>query len=288
MRTFKDMHNLSLDNYAVAIGTFDGIHQGHRAVINATIKSGLKPAVFTFEFPPSGAKRIMTNSVKMRVLQSFGIETVISPDFDSVRNMSPEEFVGVFAKIGIKHIFCGYNFRFGKGASGDVSVLKALGEKFNIKVTAIEKVDNCSSSIVRSAIENGELKLANVLMTVPFEYDFDVTHGAHIGSEIMNTPTINQLWQDGIVVPKAGVYASKTLVGDEWCKSITNIGITPTVKNNVLRSETHIYDFNGNLYGSSPRVRLFEFIRPERVFESEDALKAQIISDCEKIKNYHY
>ena len=283
---------------AIAIGTFDGVHLGHRTVIEKAVGGSFEPSVMTFQRPPAnilrgGSPLITSESIKREIIKSLGIKNYFLPNFSDVRNLSPEEFADLLiVKLGAKKIICGFNFRFGKGASGNAEDLTRLANERGAKTIIVPPVSiddvAISSTDIRKMIEQGEIDRANKCLGRPFSFDFEVSHGAHLGTDFMQVPTINQQWCDGFVVPKFGVYASKVNIGGDIYKSITNIGTTPSVQNNSLRAETHIFGFNGTLYGENPTVQLYSFLREEKKFANIDELKSQILSDSEKVKNAEY
>lgn len=284
---------------AIALGTFDGVHIGHRAVIKKAAASGITPAVFTFSCPPANAFSplsapvITPQSIKKSIIKGLGIEYYIEPNFDEIRELSPDQFIlMLIERFGAKKLICGFNFHFGKSASGDAQTLKSLCAQHGIDSEIVDPVtvhgEPVCSSAIRKMIENGDIEKANSFLSTPFCFDFKVTHGAHLGTDFMNTPTINQSWQKGFVLPKFGVYASKTVIGGLKYKSITNIGVSPTVENNTLRAETHIFDFDSQIYGENPTVELYSFVRPERAFKSADELKARIIADSKAVYETEY
>lgn len=293
MRIVRDITEYRSDRpLSVAIGNFDGVHSGHRAVICAAVNSNYTTAVFTFDTPTKNTALVSTIGTKRRIIESLGVEVYICPDFEAIKNFTADEFIELLQKMNVKSVFCGFNFKFGKGASGDCDTLKNLGDKCGIDVTVIPPVtvDGAviSSSEIRKLLQNGEINTANKFLTRPFEFDFKVTHGAHLATDFMKTPTINQPWDSDITLPAFGVYASKTVIDGNVYKSITNIGIAPTVEYNEVRAETHIFDCNSMLYGEEPTVMLYSFLRGERKFSSVDELKKQIFADSETVRNMDY
>lgn len=279
---------------AVALGIFDGIHKGHCAVLERTAeakKSGLIPAVFTFNTQSIRSKHnepysyIMPDSEKIQMLDEMGVEYICSPDFETMKEMSAEDFVrSILAdKMNAKAVVCGPEFRFGKGASCGYSELRQFGEKYGFEVYLVEPfiIDNTavSSSYIKELIKNGEVEKASLFLGRSPSVYGEVIHGNEIGRTI-NFPTINQAFYENQVIPKFGVYASSTLVSGKSYKSVTNIGVKPTVeKNGEPVCETHLLDFSGDLYGKTVRVTLLEYIRGECRFGSLDELKEQIGKD---------
>ncbi len=279
---------------AVALGIFDGIHKGHCAVLEKTAEkksSGLVPAVFTFNTQSIRTKHnepysfIMPDSEKIQMLEESGMEYICSPDFETIKDMPAEDFVRLILinKMNAKAVVCGPEFRFGKDASCGCSELRKFGEKYGFEVCITKPfiIDNreVSSSYIKELIKNGEVEKAeSFLGRSPSVYG-EVIHGNEIGRTI-DFPTINQAFYENQVIPKFGVYASQTLVSGKSYRSVTNIGVKPTVENNGKPvCETHLLNFSGDLYGKTVRVTLLEYIRGECRFGSLDELKEQIGKD---------
>ena len=187
-----------------------------------------------------------------------------------------------------KHIVCGFNYRFGKGGSGDTELLRKLCKKNNIGISIIPPITvdgiTVSSSEIRTAIENGNVELAEKLLGRPYSLRAKVINGKHLG-HTLGFPTVNQEFEGGKAVPLYGVYLTRTRIDKKTKYGITNIGIQPTVNANRLYAETNIFDFSGDLYGKIITVEFLRFLRTERKFDSVDDLKAQISNDVQKAKN---
>ena len=279
---------------AVALGIFDGIHKGHRAVLERTKEAGslkLAPAVFTFNTQSIRTKHdepyqfIMSDKEKLQMLDETGMEYVCSPDFEILKEMSAEDFVRLvlIEKMKAKAVVCGPEFRFGKGAGCGCSELRQFGKKYGFEVLLVEPfiIDNIpvSSSYIKELIKNGDVAKAEEFLGRRPSVFGEVIHGNEIGRTI-DFPTINQAFYENQVIPKFGVYVSETLVSGKSFRSVTNIGVKPTVENNGKPvCETHLLDFSGDLYGSTVRVTLLEYIRGECRFGSLDELKEQIGKD---------
>lgn len=288
MRVFRDLTPADKKT-AVALGYFDGIHLGHKAVLQRALDAksrGLTPTAFTFSSTPKSKDKnsqLLTYGEKLTMLEKIGIEKLYILDFEKLKNYSPEDFVkkiiaGVF---NAEEVFCGFNYRFGKLGAGNTEDLKKLCSKENIKVGICEPVkldgDLVCSTEIRNALKNGDIKKANRFLGYDFGLKSEVVKGNHIGSKI-DTPTINQKFESGIILPKFGVYASIVTIDKETFIGVTNIGIKPTVgSRNLPNCETYMPEYSsGDLYGKTVDVRLKEFIRPERKFNSLDELKAEI------------
>lgn len=282
----------------VALGNFDGFHIGHMAVVNKAKKLADKfrcePVVATFKEHPlktlkGQAPYELTNGqIKEDVMNSLGLR-IEKIDFPEIMNMTPEEFFKkiIIEKFNAIGVCCGYNYHFGKNASGDTELLKRLCENFDMECAVIDaatfKQLPVSSTRIRNALKDGNIEEANAMLGRPFSYKERVVDGDKRG-RLLGFPTINQHMPRRIVIPKFGVYFSETVIDEKVYKSVTNIGLRPTVDGKKVSSETHILDFNGNLYGDFVEVRLISYMREEKRFENLDELKAQISKD----RNYAY
>ena len=286
---------------AVALGIFDGVHLGHRAVINAALaqrENGLSAAVFTFDpecvIRKAGGSSgyIYTKAEKDMILrEQMGVDSVFSPPFESLCGLSGEEFARdiLAERMGAAHVCCGEDFRFGRKASCGAEELKGFGERFGFEVEIVGQVeaDGCavSSSRIRELLLAGDIPAANRLLGSDYFINAEVTDGNHIG-RTMDFPTINQSFGDGQLVPRYGVYATITETDGKAFSSVTNVGVKPTIEG-VRRplAETHIIGYSGDLYGKTVRVSFRDFVRSERKFGSLDELKMQIYADIESVKN---
>lgn len=277
---------------AVALGFFDGLHIGHRNVINLTVnekQNGLLPVCFTFSQSPKSilnktpANALMTESDKMSTLEQLGIEHMIEADFLSVKDMPAQIFFEqiLLKKLKSKKLLCGFNYHFGKNGEGDVEILKKLCAKHEIELTVVSPAtvqgQTVSSTLIRSLIRSGNISLANKLLCSRFGFSSIIEYGKQLGRRI-GTPTINQPLCKELVVPKFGVYVSAVTLenGKTYC-GVTNIGIKPTVGGTVPLCESWMPEYNGEeIYGQTADVRLIDFIREEKKFASIDKLKNAI------------
>lgn len=284
---------------AAALGLFDGVHLGHRAVLGTAAeqgKNGLVPCAFTFP-PESAANKgaagyIYSEYEKNFILEhDLGIKRVFSPRFADICGMDGETFAQeiLCGEMNAAFVCCGNDFRFGKGAACGVDELRRFGERFGFTVSTVDDVfcgdDRVSSTLIRELLAEGSIGRANELLGKPYTIIKNVSRGAKLGRTI-GFPTANQLFDEGQLVPKFGVYASKTFADGKWYPSITDIGVKPTVNyGGAPLAETYIHGFSGDLYGSPLQVILCHFIRPEMKFGSVDELKAQINADTEYALN---
>ena len=264
----------------IALGVFDGVHIGHAQVLQNA------DAAFTFCDLPSGEK-IISFEKRRNLLNSRGIKDVFAYEFAEVCDLSAEEFVRDILRGKLKGgvVTCGENFRFAKGASADVRDLRRICGEYGIEVRVVAAVEHegviVSSTRIRAAICGGDIVSANTLLGRDLSYSGVVIEGAKIGRAI-GFPTANMRFPDGCVLPRFGVYRSRVYIGGESYSGVTNIGVKPTLtQERVPLIETHILDFDCDIYGQKITVSLQSFVRGERKFSSLDALKNQIKTDIE-------
>ena len=289
MKCYQDLQTPE-GELAAALGSFDGLHLGHRQVIGNTLSApGLRPAVITFQQNPSVSLQkkpvplLTTNEQKLALLKEMGVEVVYLLPFDRIRDMEPEDFVEALYRVcRVRALSCGFNFRFGKNGRGDAGLLKELCREKGISLSVTPPVsvagETVSSTRIRACLAQGDVQQAGQLLGRPFGYDFEVTHGRQLG-RTWGTPTINQPFPAGYVLPRFGVYASLVEVEGQKYYGVTNIGVKPTVGSDCALSETWIPEFSGDLYGKKVPVELLDFIRPERKFDSLDQLKNEILEN---------
>ena len=276
---------------AVALGIFDGVHIGHRAVITRAVGvEGTVSAVFTFEQPPwalpkDAAWELISPDAKNRVLESLGVEELFRADFAAIRHLSPREFVRDVLRgaLHARVVSCGFNYHFGKDGAGNADMLRTLCEEYDIQLRLVEPVQvdglPVSASRIRRFIEQGEVQQAARMLGRPFAIDFPVVGGQKLG-RLLGTPTINQPLPPHFIRPKFGVYAASVEVDGRVTHGVTNVGIRPTVGADAPLAETWIADFSGDLYGRPVPVSLVKFLRPETKFDSIEALQKQILKDA--------
>ena len=283
----------------VALGTFDGCHFAHQRVLSSAFyeakRRGVKSLVYTFYQTPKadkGVKSIYTLEEKIKAFKKAGLDYVAIEHFERIKNMSAREFfdnvlVGELKAVGAS---CGYNYKFGKGASACADDLTSFfGEIDGGSVQICEKVvvdeKTISSTLLRSLLENGEVENLYSFGS-SFSVYSKVLHGKRLGREL-GFPTINQKIPDEKVIPKSGVYITECEIGEDVYPSITNVGMRPSVDDgDDINMETHIIGYDGVLYHSYIRVNFYKFLREERAFASLDELRAQIGIDTEKSKAY--
>ena len=279
---------------SIALGAFDGLHKAHMAVLrqaNAALLFPVHPLkLLTGHAPP----HVLTDGERDTMLRQMGLELLFVP-FEEIHALEPAAF---FQEILIGRFHagaaaCGFDYRFGKNAGGDVPLLRALCQEHGLALSVVPEMDYrgeaISSTRIRAALAEGSLTDANAMLGRAFGYTLRVVEGGRIG-RTLGAPTLNQIFRLDFCVPRYGVYASETLIENKWLPSITNIGLRPSVAQlNTspelqLRSETHVPGFAGDLYGQDISVRLLRFIREEREFGSLGELKKQIMQDMERLK----
>lgn len=281
---------------ALALGTFDGFHIGHKKVIENAVATNRKARVLLFnEHPQKVLKKnspgeLITETDRVKLLSEWGIEPIVV-NFSDIMKLTYEEFFYeiIVKKIGATVLSCGFNYHFGAKALGNTENLKALCEKENIELLVSEPVEYMgepvSSTRIRNAIRNGNIEDANNMLGREFSYDFLVVHGDARGRTI-DSPTINQFFTEDFIIPQYGVYASYSVIDGKKYPSVTNVGVRPTIEGlSKERSETNIVGFAGDLYDKNISVHLLKKIREEMKFNNLDELKNQIAKDREVSKN---
>ena len=264
---------------AVALGTFDGVHRGHRAVIEAARATGLRSTVLTFEPHPRlvlgyDVQLLTTFERRLELLQDAGPDETLVVEFtQELSRREPEEFVADYlTAIGTQVVVAGEDFRFGAGRRGDVALLRSLG----LDVRPVPLLDGVSSSRIRELVREGELRAAADLLGRPFELEGEVVYGDQRGGTL-GFPTANLSPDPHVVVPAYGIYAGEAL----GHRVAASIGVNPHYGGSERRIEAFLLDFEGDLYGSRLRLELWERLREERAFASEEDLVAQIAADVE-------
>lgn len=261
---------------AVALGDFDGMHKAHRTVV-------------------TGADNVTVYCVNNRfsLLQKSIFEkrypNTVFADFDELKNLSGQEFIEkiLLKKFNAGIILCGFNFRFGRNAGWTALDLREYLEKKDVWVRILDHLDfdgaPISSTRIREAVACGEIEKANQMLGYHFTFEAEVIEGDKRGGKIIGYPTINQHLPQGLVIPKFGVYESRTFVDGREYKSFTNIGQRPTWRVDIPLSETHIFDFDRDLYGRCVRIELVRYLREEKKFSSVDEVRAQLDYDKSSI-----
>ncbi len=303
MKTYSSLQFSTEAPSVVALGCFDGIHIGHKKVIESAVQtakaSKCQCIVWTFDQPPKNffvprsVPLLTTQADKKELIQSLGADTLVCIPFnEEIRQISAEAFFYeiLIKRLKAQHIVCGFNYSFGSASEGNIALLEKLCEAENISLTVIPPVmldasTPVSASVIRQAIEAGETEKVTMALGRPYSVCAPVISGQHLARNL-GFPTINQEFSRGLTIPKHGVYLSRLTEAEKntLLYGITNVGIRPTVGGQTVFAETHIFDFHGDLYGKQIRVELLSFMRSEIKFDSVDALSRQVHKDIEKAK----
>ncbi len=275
-----------LKHTAVCIGKFDGLHAGHRLLIDSikTYREKLK-MLFTFSFPES--EYIYSREEKRYLAERLGIDAYIDCPFDDeFCRMAPEIFLEQVLRkeCGAEAVSVGEDFRFGYRRGGDVRFLQNRCALDGFELNVFPKLEMegsvVSSTRIRTLIREGDIQTANRLLCQPYFIYGTVCHGNRIGSTKLNMPTANQIPDAGKILPPFGVYASRIRIRGGVYAGVTNIGIKPTIPGgNTVGAETHIVGFDGDLYGVDICVELCAFLRKEQRFSSLGLLRDQMEKD---------
>jgi len=301
MEIIRDLGALARHTYPVtAIGNFDGVHLGHRAILKAAIDHARAAGgtAFALTFDPLPAKvlaparaprLILTPDDKLEMLRLSGTDGVIVLDFTrELSRLSPRDFVRDYlrAKIGVREVVVGHSVSFGHNRAGNAAMMVELGREFGFDTDVVGPVKiggiKVSSTRVRELIGAGDLRGAARLLGRYHFLSGPVVRGRGRGRTI-GYPTANLDCQTECIPPD-GVYAARVILGDGAYPSIANIGMRPTFSESTRSIEAHIFDFTRDIYGTRIKLELIERIRPERKFDNADALKAQIALDLSKAR----
>lgn len=302
MKVIKNVLEIteSLENSYIAIGNFDGLHIGHRAIISAAMKRAKekngKSIVFTFENHPMellrrdgrSVKYINTNEEKLYMLEKLGVDyVVLQPFTQEFADLSPLAFIELLKyKLGVQEIFVGFNFSFGKGGTAKTKDLVYLVENHGIRVHEFQAIrvgeEVISSTLIRQSMMTGNFKRAIQLLGHPMIVIGEIIHGKKIAGKILGFPTANISLKNRLY-PPFGIYGAKLLIeGEKEIRyGVVNIGVNPTVKPGEFSLEVHILDFNQDIYGKKMYIELMEYLREEKKFDSVEELIQGIASDVE-------
>ena len=264
---------------AVAIGSFDGVHRGHRAVVDAVRATGLEPTVITFDPHPRIAlgnrvELLTTLDRRVELLEEAGVADVLVAAFTpQLQQLTPEQFAERYLRaIGVETVVAGEDFRFGIRRSGDLALLERLG----FEVVVVPELPGVSSTAIRAALADGDVQGAAALLGRPFELDGLVVAGDQRGGTL-GYPTANLRLEPDLACPRYGIYAGFGL----GHRAAISIGTNPHYGGTERRIEPYLLGFDGDLYGKRLVVELWERLRDEAVFENEAALVEQIALDVE-------
>lgn len=285
----------------LALGTFDGVHIAHASLLEMAreLRERLScdlVGAWCFFAPPLASltgtevPQLTATDEKVRKLLDFGLDFVAVADFNEFKDVSAEDFVNhvLCDQLGCAGAVCGFNHRFGKGGSGDASLLTSLlGEGNVISVSEISYGgETVSSTAIRRHITLGSIETANAMLGYPFALHAEVIQGKHLGRKL-HFPTANMEFPMGSVIPKRGVYATVCKIDGKSYVGVSNVGIRPSVSDNHrVNCETYIIDFDRFIYGQKITVEFHKYLRDEQKFESLDDLKEQIKRDRDAAISY--
>ena len=282
MQLYDGTAPVAAERCAAALGFFDGVHLGHRAVIAAAdrwaAEHAAETAVFTFDLPlgsrVKAGGRLLSDDEKHRRLASVGVRHCVQPPFEAFRGLSPEQFVDELL-VGVCHakaVFCGDNFTFGKNKAGTARLLVQLcaqrGIEAHILPMAQYEGQPVSSTRIRAALAEGKIEEVNAMLGEDYCIDFAVRHGRRLG-RTLGFPTINQIYPAGMQMPKSGVYITQVMLEDgSLHPGATGLGSRPTVGGEGITCETFLPGFSGQLYGSRVRLRFCRWLKPTVKFDT--------------------
>lgn len=285
---------IKLSDTAVALGGFDAMHKGHTEIISGTVdyakKHGLTSVVYMFRNNPmsvsgGGALPINTFGRRLEILKELGVDTVIAQWFTAdFKEVTAENFFNDYLRdaLDAKYLASGFNYHFGKNGGGDVTLLKKMASAWGVKVHTVPCISICgapvSSTRIRTLVSSGGMAEAAQCLGRYFSISGKVIHGNEIG-RTLGFPTANIALPTDIILPKRGVYITRTCVGGEIYPSITNVGARPTVNSKEAFVETYLSGFDGNLYEREIRVEFCEYLRDIAKFSSLDTLKDRLNKD---------
>lgn len=303
MKGIKTHNNCNRLETAVALGNFDGIHLGHKKIILKMIEASkefnLIPSILLFNTHTKAITEYKTpmcltsNSQKENIVSRLGVEKIYNIDFDkNFMKLLPEEFVKniLVDKLNTKLVVVGFDYRFGHKASGNVETLKDLGKKYGFQVIVLQPifVDNIivSSTKIRELISNGDIDLANRMLDKNYQIVGKVIPGNKVG-RTLGFPTANIELSNDYVLPKHGVYRTKTIIGDKTYLSVTNVGYNPTFNNDKVKIECHIIDFSEEIYDRLIHVEFIEYLRGGIKFDNLEGLIKEIDNDVNTVISRH-
>ncbi len=299
LKTGEEVSLSEGDRVAAALGNFDGVHLGHRALLKraASLQAGeTKSAVWTFAEPSSrlvGGISLLTDpEERFALFREMGIDLVFLADFEAVRGYSPEAFVReiLYQACHVRRAVCGFNFRFGAKAAGTAETLQAqlsaLGGEAEVVPPFMMGDKTVSSSEIRRLLSEGAVERAGEMLARPYALTGKVLHGKKLGSTL-GFPTANQAFPPHRAVPRFGVYIVRVTVDGKTYGGVANVGLRPTVEHSTaVNAETYLLDFAGELYGKTVKTEFLHFLRPEKRFSSVEALTAAVQENIREAEAY--
>ena len=305
MKIFETLDDImNIEPSAVALGNFDGVHLGHQELIKKTVErakaDGLKASVFSFSTHPKNllphekkVKNILYKDEKAKIIESLGVDYLFNIPFTKeIMSMPPETFVQdlLLDKFNMKAAFCGFNHHFGFKAQGNPDVLREIGKEKGFDVTEMPpykiKGDIVSSSLIRTLVASGQVEKCKTYMGRHYAIGGEVVVGNRLGRKL-GFPTSNLVIDQDMVTPPNGVYITYCTYNGVRYPSVTNVGNKPTIGSYNKNVETHIFNFDKQLYGKHITVEFLKKTRDEVKFDSVRDLSEQIVRDCREAKAFH-
>ena len=303
MIIINDLKDLKkpLNNPALTIGNFDGVHKGHLVLFEKVKEIARnidgQSAVMTFEphpikvmKPGNGPPLITPTKQKLRLISEAGIDVILSIPFTvQFASISAQDFVKdiLVKKIGVREIVVGYDYTFGSGRQGSIDLLRSMGDEIGFKVHVVEPIhlNNTlvSSTSVRNLVQAGDLVEAKRLLGRDYQISGSVTKGAGRGGKVLGFPTANLLPVDELI-PKKGVYAVRVEMDTGKYYGVCNIGNNPTFGGSPLSIETHLFDFSGDILGKEFTIKFIQRLRQEKTFSGNEELADQIKEDIKRAR----
>ncbi len=304
MLHYRALEEVSLQDVWLTIGTFDGVHRGHQEIIRRVVEGARQsgsPSVALSFFPPpalvlhkrSDAYYLTSPDERASLLGELGIDYLITHAFtEELAQVSARDFMlRLMQHLGLKHLCVGYDFALGRGREGNIPRLQQLGEELNYTVEAVPAVEFAgqvvSSTRIRAYLASGEVGKAAQLLGRPYYVDGEVVEGDGRG-KLLGIPTANlSVWAER-AIPKAGVYVCRAAIDGRTWGAVTNVGVRPTFENQSVqpRVETHLFDFDNDIYGQDIHLEFLTHLRDEKRFPNPPALVAQIHQDMTQARNF--
>ncbi len=298
MQHLTTLHNVHLEQSRVTIGSFDGVHRGHQSIIRQLVQeaqSAAAPAAVVTFFPhpaivlrgPNTVFYLTSPEERAALLAGLGVDVVVTLPFDrELASQSPPEFMQMLSDhLGLRQLWVGNNFALGRNRSGNIETLKQIGEQMNFSVEVVQPIINgngelISSSNIRRLLAEGDVQRAAELLGRWYAVAGKIIHGDGRGKSL-GIPTANLDFWPERALPARGVYATRFWWGQQSFQAVTNVGVNPTFANQPPRPrvETHVMDFNQDLYGQEARLEFITHLRPEQRFASAAELVQQIQAD---------
>lgn len=305
MKIFNSLEEVKdISPCTLALGNFDGVHKGHQELIMRAVKEaemrGIKSAVFTFSNHPKNlipggkpVKNIIYQDEKKHLIEELGVDYLFNIEFTpEILTMDPADFVEkiLVRKFKVAETYCGFNYKFGYKAAGSTKLLCELGKRLGFRANIIEPViiddEVVSSTLIRSLIKSGDVDECSKYLGRNYDIGGEVVIGNRLGKSL-GFPTSNLMIDENMVTPPNGVYITYCIYNGVKYPSVTNVGVKPTVGIYKKNMETHIFNFDKELYGKHIKVEFLKMTRDEVKFNNITELSEQIARDCEEAKRFH-